>query len=83
MLLNFTSIADWNIVTYRKQRQLVIDNVYEKSRRVRHDYAKGNLVCVENTVIYQKLYYNKQGLYIITEVFKNGTVQFQRGAINE
>ena len=38
---------------------------------------------MEKTAIYRKLDYKNHRLYIITEVFKNGIVQVQRGAINE
>ena len=48
-----------------------------------HDYAIINLVYVEITGIYHKLDYKKQGPYIITEVFTNGTVLFQIGQENE
>ena len=51
--------------------------------RVSHDYSVGNLVYAENTGIYRKLYYDKQGPYRINEVFTNGTVLLQRDAINE
>ena len=54
--------------------QVDIDNVRENAKRVTHDYAIGNQVYVEMTSIYGKLEYKKQGPYIITEVFTNGTV---------
>ena len=48
-----------------------------------HDFAIGDRVYVEMTGIYCKLNYKKQGLYRITEVFINGTVQFQQVHVNE
>ena len=51
-----------------------IDNVIDNARQVMHDDVIGDLVYVETTGIYHKIYYNKQGPYIITEFFKNGTV---------
>ena len=39
-----------------------------------HDYAVDDLVYVEMNGIYLKIYYKKQVLYIITELFKNVTV---------
>ena len=83
MLLNLTSIIDWRVVTDIKQGQVGIDNVCKHDRWVRNDQAIGDLVYVENVGIYLKLYYKKQGPYIITEVFTNGTVWVQRGAINK
>ena len=48
-----------------------------------NDYAISNQVYVEMARTYSKLYYKKQGPYIITDVFKNGTVRFQWGKVNE
>ena len=47
-----------------------IDNVRENARQVTHDYAVGNIVCVEMTGVYHKLDYKKQGLYIIKKNYK-------------
>ena len=76
MLFNLTSVVDWQVVTAVNQRQVDIDNVRENARRVTHDYAIGNPVYVEMTVIYQKLDCKKQGPYIITELFTNVKAQF-------
>ena len=83
MLFNLTSLIDWRVVTAKKQRKVDIDNVCKNSRRVRHAYKIYNLVYVEKIGIYHKIDYKNQGPYIITELFKNGIVWFQRGAINE
>ena len=65
-----------------KKLQVDIDNVRENAKRVTHDYAIGDQVYVEMTGIYQKLDYNKQVPYRITEVFTNGTVRLQQGQVN-
>ena len=48
-----------------------------------HDYTIGDPVYVEMTDIYHKLDCKKQGPYIITELFTNGTVQVQQVQANE
>ena len=78
MLFNLASVADWRVATTAKQRQVDIDNVRGKSRRVTHEYVIGNQVYVEMTEIYRKIDYKKQRLYKITLVFTNGTVQVKR-----
>ena len=83
MLFNLTSVDDWQVVTAVKQRKVDIDNVRENAKWVTHEYAIGNQFYVEMKCIYQKLDYNKQGPYIITELFTNGTVRVQRGQVNE
>ena len=74
MLFNLASVVDWQVSNAVRQRQLDIDNVRKNAKRVMHDHDIGNQVYVEITDIYRKLDYMKQGLYIITEVFANGTV---------
>ena len=83
MIFNLASVVDWRVVTVAKQRQIDIDNFRENAKWVSHDYAIGDWVYVEMTGIYQKLDYNKQGPYRITEVFTNGTVRVQRRQVNE
>ena len=39
-----------------------------------HDYAVGDLVYVEITDIYRKIYFKKKGPYRIAELFTNGIV---------
>ena len=74
MLFNLTSVVYWRVATAVKQRQVDIDNVREKSRRVEHDYQIGDQVYVEMTGIYRKIDYRKQVPYRINEVFTNGKV---------
>ena len=75
MLFNIASVIYWKVETTAKQCQVDIYNVRENSKRVTHDYAIGDQVYVEMTGIYRKLDYKKQGPYIITEIFTNGTVR--------
>ena len=51
-----------------------IYNARENATRVTHDYAIGDLVHVEMTGVDPKLDYKKQGPFIITESFTDGTV---------
>ena len=83
MLSNLTPLSDWHVVTNRKQWQDDIDNSRKNTRYVRYYYSVGDIVYVEKICIYRKLDYKNNVTYRITEVFKNGTVQVQRGAIND
>ena len=74
MLFNLTSTIDWRVVNARKQQKVDIDNDQKSVRKFRNDYAIDNLVYMEETGIYHKLGYKKQGPYIINEVSTNGTV---------
>ena len=83
ILFRLASLIDWRVVSTKNLRQEDIDNLRGNARRVTHDYAIGDRVYVEMTGIYRRLDYKKQGPYRITEVFTNGTFQFQRGKVNE
>ena len=61
MFFNLVSVIDWQVVTAAKQRQVDIDNFWEKYRLVMHDYVIGDRVYVEITGIYRKHDYKKQG----------------------
>ena len=69
MLFNLESVVEWRVVTATKQIQVDIDNVRENAKWVTHEYAIGDWVYVEITGICCKINYEKQGPYIITEVF--------------
>ena len=56
MIFNLILVVDWRVITAGKQRQVDIDNFRENARRVMHDYEIGDLVYVEMTDIYRKLY---------------------------
>ena len=83
ILFKLSSVFNWRVSTAAKQRKVDIINVRENAKRVTHECAIGNQVYVEMTGIYRKLDYRKQGPYIITEVFKNGTFRVQLGQVNE
>ena len=83
VIFNIASVVSWQVATAANQRQVDIDNVIEKSRKVTHDYKIGYQLYVKMSGIYRKLDYKKQGPYIITEVFPNVTVRVQWGKVNE
>ena len=83
MFFNLASVVDWQVVTAAKQHQVDIDNVIENASRVTHEYTIGDHVYVDMTGIYLKLDYNKQGPYIITEVFTKITVGVKRRQANK
>ena len=83
MIFNLTSVVDWRVMTSGKQQQVDIDKVLENAWQVTHDCEIDNLVYLEMTGIYHKLYYKKEGLYRIKEVFTNSTVQVQLGQVNK
>ena len=80
IIFNLASVVDWKIITAKEQLQFNIDHVHEnaKTKQVIHDYTVGDIMYVDMTDICRKLYYKKYGVCIITEVFKNVIVRFQK-----
>ena len=83
MIFNLTSLVYWQVMIDKKHCQVNIDNAHENAKWFRFDYAVGDIVYVDMTDIYHKLDYNKIGTYRITEIFKDSTVRFKRGQLNE
>ena len=83
VLFNLTSLLDWFVITAENQRQVDIHSAHKNARRVKHDYAVGDLFYVDKSSIYRKRDLKNHGPYRITEFFTNGTVRFQRVAINK
>ena len=65
IIFNLTSVIDWKVTTAGKHRQVEIDNVKKNARPVTHDCTVGDIVNVEISVIYHKLYEKKQKQYRI------------------
>ena len=83
MIFNLKTIINWKDISARKQIQVDKDNLRENKKRVDYDYQIGSQVYVTKDGIHRKLDGPKLGPYPITEVYTNGTVRIQKGAVNE
>ena len=83
MLLDLKFEPNYQEVWANKQKRINYDNIRENSKRVSHDYKINDYVYVLRDGNYRKLEGDKQGPYRVTEVFTNGTVRIQKGAVNE
>ena len=83
MLLNIKFIADWETIRLRKQKDIDRNNERENSLRVDHDYHIGDKVLVTDNDIHCKLNCPTKGPYNIIQVYTNGTVRVQKGALTE
>ena len=83
MLLNAKFIADWEMIRLRKQEDVDKNNARENSLRVDHDYHIGDKVLVTDRDIHCKLNCPTKGPYNIIQIYTNGTVRVQRGAVTE
>ena len=83
MLLDIAYVPDYQSVWANKQKRINYDNARENSKRTPHDYRVGEMAYILRDGNYRKLEGDKLGPYRITEVFTNGTVRIQKGAVNE
>ena len=83
MLLNVKFIADWEMIRLRKQEDVDKNNARENSLRVDHDYHIGDKVLVTDRDIHRKLNCPTKGPYNIIQIYTNGMVRVQRGAVTQ
>ena len=83
MLLNLKFVADWEAIRLRKQRDVDKNNSRENSLRIHHDYQVGDKVLISDNDIHRKLNCPTKGPYSIVQVYTNGTVRVQNGAVTE
>ena len=86
MLFDIPYIADWDEIGHRRQRQVDRDNVRENSRRLPYDYKVGHKCLIIKNINGERLPKaddRNKGPYLITEIYTNGTVRIQKGAISE
>ena len=83
MMLNLTTMINWKELSLRKQESVDKSNLRENLKRVDYDYVVGQQIYVKHEGIQRKLNSPKQGPFLITNVYTNGTVRIQRGNVNE
>ena len=83
MMFNLATLVNWKELSLRKQTLVDKANLRENKSRVDYDYKVGDLVYVTKDGIMRKLEVPKLGPFAITDIFTNGTVRIQRGAVNE
>ena len=83
MLVNMPYLPDWAKIEQNKQTSINKSNARENSKRYDYDYVPGGRVLLIVSDLQRKLKCPTEGPFTITQVFSNGTVRIQRGAVNE
>ena len=83
MMFNLSTLVNWKELSIRKQALVDKNTLKENRKRIDYDYQIDDLVYVTKDGIFRKLDSPKKGPYPVTEVFSNGTVCIQRGAVIE
>jgi hypothetical protein len=82
MLLPIDFKADWAQIVQRKESQIKKDNLRENNKRLIYTYKVGDQVFVTDPRKVSKLYPPRNGPYKVIQVYTNGTVRVQRGAVS-
>ena len=83
MVLPIQFQADWARIKLKKQESIDESNARENAKRQQHTYKVGDKVLVEKPGIIRKMSAPREGPYVITKVYTNGTVRIRKGAVNE
>ena len=77
------SLINWKTMALERQRKVDVANKRGNAKHIDYDYKVGQKAYAIITDMHRKLHGPKKGSYLITEVYTNGNVRIQRGAINE
>ena len=83
MLLPIQFKADWTAIRARRQRLMVENNQRENAKRIAHKYKQGDKVSKTRPGILPKMQRKRDGPFVVTKVFDNGTLDILQGAVTE
>jgi len=86
MLFDIPYLCDWSEIGSRRQQLVDRSNARENKKRVPYDYTVGQKAMIIKATDGSHLPKPEdvhEGPYEVTQVFTNGTVRLQRGAVNE
>ena len=82
MMLNIAHEANWDLIKQQKQAKINKNNKLENAKRTPHVYNIGDKVLLRKGTEY-KWETPNEGPFQILEVFDNGTVAIQKGAVRD
>ena len=82
MIFNIKHTANWEYIRTRKQDLINKNNQRENTKRIPHNYSVGDkILLIKGTE--NKYEQPNSGPHPILQVFQNGTVEIQKGAVTE
>ena len=82
MMLNITHKANWEFIRARKQEIINKNNVKENRTRIPHQYRVGEKVLLKRGTE-NKYEIPFSGPHLVTNVYDNGTIGIQNGAVTD
>jgi hypothetical protein len=83
MLLPIKFRANWAEIKARRQDEIRHNNEQENKGRKSYDYKVGDCILLTDARKRSKLSPPCEGPYLVEQVFTNGTILIQRGAVSE
>jgi hypothetical protein len=84
MVLPIQFMADWGAIEQQRQKEMGRNNRRENSSRIIHDYKVGDKILLKKPGKHlRKLEAPRTGPHTVTAIYTNGTVQIQKGKVNE
>ena len=83
MLLPIQFKADPAAIHESRCQEILRSNKHEKNKRIPHEYHVGDMVSKNKPGVLPKPTTKRDGPYKVLNVYDNGTIQIQRGAITE
>jgi len=83
MLLDVQFKADWASIRLRKQNLIDKGVAKENKGRIQHGYKVNGKVLYNEPGVTPKMDQPRTGPWVIKQVYTNGTVSIQRGAISD
>ena len=81
MILPIKFEADWALIEKQKQQSINESNKRENKKRIPHQYKVGDKVLLQKPGKLRKMSTPYAGPYEVIEVFTNGTVSINKGAV--
>ena len=82
MIFNIQHSANWEYIKKRKQHLIDKNNERENAKRIPHEYKVGDKVLLTKGTE-NKYEQPRSGPHPIIQIFQNGTVEIQKGAVSE
>jgi hypothetical protein len=83
MLLPIKFKATWAEIKARRQDEIRHNNEQENKGQKSYDYKVGDRILLTDARKGSKLSPPREGPYLVEQVFTNGTILIQRGAVSE
>ena len=81
MVLPVQFKTDWEVMRMNRQKEINRNNQHKNRNRINHTYKPDDMVMLTVPGIKRKLSSPRTGPYKVIQVYDNGTIHIQKGAV--